>query len=245
MPYTRTATRLAATLFVVISFTLPFANLLHATSSPAQAASLQTRHRTTPAARRTPPAATTDGMPKIVSYRIDAGQSKFNVRAFVSGLLSSFGHDHTIAVRDFSGEVRLMPDTLESASLQMFVNARSLAVVDDVSDKDRRKIEGTMRDEVLEVGKYSEMIFRSTNVQVRKRGDEQYQARITGDLTLHGVTRPVSVDAQVVTRGDTLRASGEFSLRQTDYKVTPPSVGLGTVKVKDGLKLTFDIIARR
>ncbi len=46
-----------------------------------------------------------------------------------------------------------------------------------------------------------------------------------------------------VTGGD-LRAKGEFSLKQTDYKIKLVSVAGGTLKVKNELKCSFDVVAR-
>jgi hypothetical protein len=51
--------------------------------------------------------------------------------------------------------------------------------------------------------------------------------------------------AQVRIDGDTLRAYGEFSLRQTDYNIKLASVAGGTIKLKDELKFTFDMAARK
>ena len=45
--------------------------------------------------------------------------------------------------------------------------------------------------------------------------------------------------------GDILRANGEFTLRQTDYRIKLASVAGGALKLKDELKFTFDIVARR
>ncbi len=45
--------------------------------------------------------------------------------------------------------------------------------------------------------------------------------------------------------GDMLRASGEFSLLQSDYGIPLVSVAGGALKVKDELKFTFDIVARK
>src|ERR1700732_3962533 len=44
--------------------------------------------------------------PEVRRYRIDAGQSNFMVHAFVGGLLSGFGHNHNIAIKDISGETQ-------------------------------------------------------------------------------------------------------------------------------------------
>jgi polyisoprenoid-binding protein YceI len=173
-------------------------------------------------------------------YKIDAGRSQFTVRAFVGGMLSAFAHNHTIAVRNFTGEARL-----EDASVQISVRADSLAVTDKVSAKDKQEIERKMRDDVLETSRYAEITFRSVNVQAQKTGDGQFKVRIEGDLTLHGVKRREIINAQVSVNGDTIRGRGEFQIRQSDYKIKPPSVGMGTIKVKDTLKLSFDILAHK
>ena len=46
-------------------------------------------------------------------------------------------------------------------------------------------------------------------------------------------------------KGETLRAAGDFSMRQSDYEIRPVSAAGGTVKLKDELKLSFDITARK
>jgi polyisoprenoid-binding protein YceI len=178
-------------------------------------------------------------------YRIDAGQSRFIVRAFVGGVFSAFGHDHTIAIRDITGEATLTPGTLAPASLQLKIKADSLAVIDKIKESDRQEIEKTMREQVLETGRYPEIIFRSTKVEAEKIGEGRYRAKIWGELTLHGVTRGGLIDAEVETTGNALRARGEFPLKQTDYNIKPVSVAGGTVKVKDNLKFTFNIVARQ
>jgi len=201
-------------------------------------ASLSSGSSATPA-----PAASTRSA-ATASYKIDASQSRFMVRAFAGGFLSAFAHDHNIAIRDFSGEAQFTYGTVEPASLQLKIKSASLAVTDKVSASDRQKIEGTMRDEVLEVGKYPEIVFRSTNVSATKTGDGQYQAKVAGDLTLHGVTRPLTITAQLEFGDAVLRARGGFSLKQSSYEIKPVSVAGGTVKVKDELRFSFEIVAK-
>ena len=191
-----------------------------------------------------PPVAAPTSLISGATYRIDSGQSRFMVKAFAGGFLSALAHDHNIAIREFSGETQFTFGTVEPASLSLKIKAASLAVTDKVSASDRQKIEGTMRDEVLEADKYPESLFRSTNVSAAKTGDGQYQARIAGELTLHGVTRPLTIAAQLEFGDSLLRARGGFSLRQSSFEIKPVSVAGGTVKVKDELKFTFDIVAK-
>jgi len=178
-----------------------------------------------------------------VQYRIDAGQSRFMVKVFKDGLLSVLAHDHNIAIRDISGVAQFTPGPISPASLQLTIKSESLAVTDKVSASDRQKIENTMREEVLEIGKHPEIVFRSTKIDIDKSEDGQFQAKIWGQLTLHGVTKDGLINATLTMADNTLHAKGSFNLRQSEYSIKPVSAGGGTIKVKDELKFTFDIVA--
>lgn len=181
----------------------------------------------------------------VAHYAIDSDMSRFTVRAFASGMLSALGHNPTIAIRDFSGEAEFVPDSLEKAALHLKIKPGSFAVTDNVSEKDRREMESAMNQNVLEVGRYPEIQFDSSNVSASRAGDNQYFVNLVGDLSLHGVTNSQAISVQVALTGDLLRAHGEFSLRQTDYAIKLVSVAGGTLKLKDELKFAFDIVARK
>lgn len=181
----------------------------------------------------------------VARYRLDASQSRFMVRAFAGGLLWFKGHDHFIAVRDFSGEAQLAPGTINPASLQMTIRADSLVETRDVfTEQQKQIINRELREIVLETNKYPEITFKSTDVTVNLSGG-QVEAKIGGDLTLHGVTRHIVIPAQVTLSGDTLRARGEFTVNRSDYGVHATSALHGTIRVRDKLRFTFDIMARQ
>jgi polyisoprenoid-binding protein YceI len=181
-----------------------------------------------------------------VRYVIDPKGSKFVVRAFAAGLLSAFGHNPTIAIPDFQGEVEFTSSGLEDASLRIVIQAASLTVTGDISDKDRQEIERRMHDEVLETGGFAEIIYECDRVSsIQKIFEGQYAVTLNGELALRGVTRTQPVSARVTIKGETLRAAGDFSIRQSDYEIRPVSAAGGTVKLKDEVKLTFDIAARK
>ena len=182
----------------------------------------------------------------LVHYQLDPAASRFTVQAFAEGLLSMFGHDPVIGVKDFQGEVSFVPETFENASLKLTINANSLRVVNDVKEKDRQDIERTMRDEVLETGKYPEIVFQSRNVSLSRIGEGRYRARVIGDLTLHGVTQSnIWINGEVTLNIDGLRTKGDFAIKQSDYKIKFVSVVGGTLKIKNEVKGRFDIVARR
>jgi polyisoprenoid-binding protein YceI len=182
---------------------------------------------------------------EVDHYAIDPDMSRFTVRAFASGMLSALGHSPTLAVRDFTGQAEFAPGSLDAAALHIKIKAGSLNVTDNVSDKDRREIERTMNQEVLETARYPEILFDSSKVSASKVGDGQYLINLVGDLSLHGVTNSEPLSAQVALIGDTLRAHGEFSLSQTSYGIKPVSIAGGSLKLKDELKCSFDILARK
>jgi len=180
-----------------------------------------------------------------VRYLIDGRASRFTVQAFATGLLSTFAHSPTIAIPDFEGEVLVNLDALEQSSLRITIRTDSLTVTDDVSGKDREEINRRMHTEVLESGSYPEIVYESSHVSASKSGEGQYWVALTGELTLRGITRGQPISARVSVNEDTLRATGDFSVRQSDYEIPPVSAVGGTIKLKDELKFSFDISARR
>jgi polyisoprenoid-binding protein YceI len=180
-----------------------------------------------------------------VHYVTDARASQFTVQVFSGGLLSAFGHSPTIAIRDFLGAAEVDPEDIVHSSLKVTIKADSLAVRDDISDKDRHEIERAMKQDILETAEYAEIIYECSNLAATKAGDGQYSVTLNGNLTLHGVTHSQAVTARVAVSEDSLRAFGSFSVLQTDYDLTLASVAGGALKVKDELKFSFNILARR
>jgi len=174
---------------------------------------------------------------------VDPRISRFQVQAFAAGLLSPFGHNPVIAIRDFEAEIYYRPQQVDGSRLSLRIDPHNLEVASEVSDKDRREIEQTMRQDVLEVDRYPEIRYDCSRISARVTGEGQYSVVLNGDLTLHGVTRGHSIPARAYGNGNGLRASGEFTVRQSDYSIRLVSVG-GVLRVKDELKFSFDLMAR-
>ena len=188
----------------------------------------------------------TTGTFALARYRLDASQSQFMVRAFAGGLLFFKGHDHFVKVGDFTGEAELTPGALNPAALQLRVRADSLEETGSVfTPQQKQIINKELREVVLETAKYPEITFNSTEVTGRVLAGGQYEAKIGGDLTLHGVTRHIVIPTTVTLSGNDLRARGEFTVNRGDYKVKATSAVHGLVRVRDKLKFTFDIVAHQ
>ena len=178
-------------------------------------------------------------------YTLDAAQSKFIAHALRGGLFWFKGHDHAVAVREFTGEAQLSPDAITASSLQITAKTESMVETSSVfTDQQKQIINKELREIVLLPAQYPEIVFRSTNVSGKQNGS-QYDLKIIGDLTLHGVTRQITIPTKVTVTGNDLRARGEFSISRDDFKVKATSAFHGLVRVRNKLNFTFDIVGHQ
>ena len=181
-----------------------------------------------------------------VRHVIDPQASNFVIQVFATGLLSAFAHSPKIAIRNFDGNVDFAVGAtpLTGARMRLRIQSDSLEVTDDISAKDREEIHRRIRQEVLDTDSFPEIVYECSKVTGSGDGD-RYWAALKGELSMRGITRPVPVSARVSLNGNNLRASGEFTLRQGDFEIPPITAAAGTIRVKDEVKCTFDILARR
>ena len=178
-----------------------------------------------------------------VKFALDTNASRFTVQAFATGMLSSFGHNPKIAMRDYDGEIQFAPDTYEGASVRVTVRTTAMDVQDEMSGDDRKKLERTTYD-ALEVQRFPTAVYETNQITVQKQTEDLLLVHATGTLSFHGVTQTQSLDARVTRLGTMLRISGDFSLRQSDYAIKPVSFAGGALRLKDELKFTFELVAR-
>jgi polyisoprenoid-binding protein YceI len=179
-------------------------------------------------------------------YRLDASQSNFTAHALSGGLLWFKGHNHLIAVREFTGEARITPDSITPASLEITAKAGSMVETSSVfTEPQKQIINKELREIVLHPDQYPEIIFRSTSVTGKLTSDAYYDLQIIGNLTLHGVTRQIKIPTKVSLTGNDLRAQGEFNINRSDFKVKATSAMHGLIRVKNRVKFTFDIVGHK
>jgi len=85
---------------------------------------------------------------------------------------------------EISAKADIDPDHPETSSVEVTISTASIRTNNGVRDNDLRS------SNFLEVDKYPEITFRSTSVE--PTGPDHY--KLTGDLTIKGNTRPVTLD---------------------------------------------------
>ncbi|MDX2040727.1 MAG: YceI family protein [Acidobacteriota bacterium] len=183
---------------------------------------------------------------KSRTYTIVPGESSFWVFVPKTGLLSGLAHDHEIGVKSFSGKIVVPESGTGGGSLELNVDAASLEVLDKKpSEADKKKIYNSMHNEVLESAKHPKITFKSVSVDdLKSTGGDSYGFALSGDLTLHGVTKRITVPVSLTINAKELRAVGKYTLRQTDFGIKPYSAAGGTIKVKNEITVHFNIVAR-
>jgi polyisoprenoid-binding protein YceI len=165
---------------------------------------------------------------------LDIEHSTVTVHVYRSGLFSFAGDNHEIQAPIASGTVDEAAGTVE-----LTVEVRRMRVLDPNLSADKRSQvqQKMLSPDVLDPDRYPEIQFRSTRVEQKGGGE----LSVSGNLMLHGQTRPINV--RVLSAQ--LHYRGSAALKQTDFGIKPITIAGGTIKVKDEVRIDFDIVRRQ
>jgi polyisoprenoid-binding protein YceI len=171
-------------------------------------------------------------------HKVGADRDRLVLRTTRDGLAASAGHDLTIEVTRWSGELTAGEDGTPAA-LDVRVDMTSLAVrsgsggIKPLTDKDKRDIVSTAR-KTLGADRHPEAAFGDAKFEPGADGG----STVTGTLTLHGQSRPVTL--QVTETGpDRYHATGQVV--QTAFGIKPYSGFFGALKVSDAVNVEVDV----
>jgi polyisoprenoid-binding protein YceI len=106
---------------------------------------------------------------------------------------------------------------------------------------------GTMNSHMLKALKATEhptITFRVSTYEL-SRADSGVKVQLSGILTLSGVEKPIMVNAEAKAgEAGALHVTGTHELRMTEYGIKPPSLMLGTMKVRENVTIGFDIVLK-
>jgi polyisoprenoid-binding protein YceI len=175
-------------------------------------------------------------------YAVDSVASLIAVTVRRAGLMARLGHEHVVASHTLTGYAapglrradlafRLDALTVDEPQLLRDAGIATQPSPDAVAGT-RRNMLGP----VLDAERYPVV-----NLHVERPDDGALHVAVT----LHGVTRRVDVPAAVQVDAATIVADGTARLKQTDFGITPFSVGAGLLAVGDELEVRYRIVARR
>jgi polyisoprenoid-binding protein YceI len=179
-------------------------------------------------------------------YRIVPAESTLGLHVGKEGLLKGFGHEHEVVARKLRGQVELAAGDLRGSHVSVTVDSASLEVDARLEPSgDAPKVQETMLGpKVLDAAAHPSIRFESTALVVKPRGAGVYDVQLTGDLTLRGTTRSITIPTRVELMGAELRARGSTTIRQSDFGIEPIRAAAGSVRVKNEVELRFTLVAR-
>jgi hypothetical protein len=190
-------------------------------------------------------------LPAAGTYRIDSSQSELRVLVYKAGALASLGHNHVIQNRSVNGSVDVAP-TLAGSSFALSAAVEAFVVDDpqaraeegedfpgDVSDSAKLGTWNNMTGPaVLNAAQYPVLNLRSIRV-------EELQGKPTATVAVSVAGHDSTVLLPFVLHKESygLSATASFELNQSALGLTPYSLMLGALAVRDTMMVKLKVIA--
>lgn len=167
------------------------------------------------------------------TYQIDTSHTYLGFEINHLGFSTTYGR-----FSDVSGTINLDEENPEASSVDVKIVPASVYTGHEERDEHLRG------EDFFNVEEFPDMSFKSTSIE--RTGEET--GKITGDLTMHGVTKPVTLDTTFTMKGDYpmqegMKAVGfnaTTSLKRSDFGIDKyvPMVG-------DEVTITISLEAQR
>jgi polyisoprenoid-binding protein YceI len=171
------------------------------------------------------------------AYRLGPEAGRLLVHTSRTGLGAKAGHDLTIEVTRWHGHATVDTAVPANSLVTVQVDVDSFQVrvgtggVKPFADADRAEISKTLK-RVLHTAQHPAMTFRSRRVD-----GSAGSFTLDGELTIMGITRPVTVQGGV-TDG---RVVGRATVVQSRWGIRPYSAFFGALRLRDEVKVDFDV----
>lgn len=155
---------------------------------------------------------------KLISERSEIG--------FVGAKITG---THPGKFKSFSGEATVVGNAPKQLSF---------TVQTDSLESDSEKLTGHLKaPDFFDVEKFPTSTFQSTAIVEKAAGDSTHE--ITGNLTLHGVTKAITFPAKVTTADDGVTGKAEFTINRKDFGIVYPGKPDDLIKDDVLLKITL------
>ncbi len=153
----------------------------------------------------------------VETYKIDPGHSQvgFNIRHFFSKVPGKF--------TTYEGTIAMDPKDLSKSVVEVSIDTASI----DTGNKDRDS--HLQSPDFFDAQKFPKMTFKSTSIVPQGTN----KATMKGDLTMHGVTKPVTLDVEILGTGPGMggRVVGGFEAKG---KINRQDFGVAWNKALEG-----------
>ena len=144
-------------------------------------------------------------------------------------------HDWEVKAEDFSIDLELGSEaTIAPVIEKVRLICKAASITSDNS------IMTNKTRDALQPDKNPDIVFRSDDSSSLTLNNGHFSSTITGDLTINGVKRKVSVPFEGRITGNKLIVKGSKSLKMGDFSIKPPTAIMGALKTDETITVTFD-----
>jgi polyisoprenoid-binding protein YceI len=173
------------------------------------------------------------------THAFGPADGELRVNVFREGAAARMGHDLVFGVRNWSAKLTVDPSDPALSSLEASAEVGSFSIVDTkggakpLSRSDHADIKRNIEEKILDVARFPTIDFHSTSVSMV----DDTRARLSGELTIAGTTRPV--DVTLALAGG--RAKASLTVVQSQWGIKPFKALIGALKVRDAVDITLDV----
>jgi hypothetical protein len=188
------------------------------------------------------------------TYRVDESQSELRILVYRAGPLARFGHNHVMVNRKVQGSV--IQDLAGSSMFSLNVPAAAFVVDDTQARRDEGPdFEGSVPDDaktgtlrnmlspaVLDADEFP--LITVNSVGIAGAPDESGGGALTATVAISVAGHESKVEVPFTLKSDSrqLSATGSLELRQSALGLTPYSLMLGALQVRDAMTIKFQIV---
>ena len=182
-------------------------------------------------------------LPAITRGQVSSFNLDPNSEIVVKG--TSTIHDWEVDVEEMNISMKLDPERLTSGtSAGSAVESFSLTVAVESMESGKgsmnRKMYGALKKD-----DHPNIMFKLRSAEPEE-SESSPELDITGDLTIAGTTKAVSLPVKVTqVNVDSYMFEGSYSLNMKEYDVDPPSAMLGTIRTGEEVEIVFKLIVKK
>ena len=192
------------------------------------------------------------GKPKPKTAKTAAAATAYKLQPQLSTLGwegKAVTHGHNGTMQFSAGELLVSGDVITGGTVT--VDMKTMKATDITDAETQGKFVGHMSgDDFFSVGKFPTAVFKLLSVTPIKGADKAgNNATVAGEMTIKGVTNPISFPAKVGVKGGVAAASGKVVIDRTKFGLKYGSKSffdtLGDKAINDDFTLSFNVIAKQ
>ena len=147
-------------------------------------------------------------------------------------VIKNFGISTGGDLKDLKGEINFLPDNLAVCKFNVTVDVSTIDTDNQMRDKN------LVTDEYFDAAKFPVIRLVSTKIEKTNKTTDGFYY-FTGDITLKGITKPISFPFQAKKINNGYLFTGDFNIDRTDF-----GVGEKNIVLSDKVAVTLSVTTK-